>query len=182
MYDKTVALIIASIINTFCRVPNWRHVNKINANIPESEWYKESLIGYPRPCHKDLYTFTFILNHGNRSRADQGVSWLNKEDIGLSPMTKVPTYYQKKKSIINELISIKTYSLTHKKNVPVHLTITSIEFVFSITSRNSPEVFFSNYVQWTFWCKNVSPSQGTIFCGIFCFIIKNCYSLSTSIH
>ena len=88
----------------------------------------------------------------------------------------------RKKSIINELISIKTYSLTHKKNVPVNLTIAYIEFVFSITSRNSPEVFFSNYVQWTFWCKNVSLSQGTIFCGIFCFIIKKCYSLSTSIH
>ena len=26
--------------------------------------------------------------------------------------------------------------------MPVHLTITYIEFVFSITSRNSPEVFF----------------------------------------
>ena len=68
-------------------VTNNTNGNKVS---PKSECYEESLSGYHRLYHTDIYTFTLVFNHWNKSRAGQ-----------IGPVTRVSCILY----IINEIIT-----------------------------------------------------------------------------
>ena len=97
---------------------------------PESERYRKCLFGYLRIVHRDICTFTLVFSYRNKSRAGQGAPWLEEVALCTSLMIK---------------FQFKRTRLMHKKIVstcsPNNNTV-CIEFVFSISSRNSLTGYF----------------------------------------